>query len=355
MFIYWILFIIPSYLAIQNLKSNIKNKWSFLIFIFFIFLCLIIGLRHETGGDWPQYFAMIQIYENGINNSDIGFQDPAFIFLNKLSAWSGGGIYTLNLICAIIFSCGLIIFCKHQSNFWLSIVVAVPYLITVVAIGYTRQGVAIGIAMVAMVALGNGKTFEFMLWIAVSALFHKSAILLIPLAILASSRRRFFTLFWVAFAGIILFFLLLQEASSFLVSGYIDAAYQSSGAAIRITMNAFPAFIFLYFNKYFDMTVKERKFWKCMSWCALLFIPLLIISPSSTAVDRVALYWIPLQLIVLSRLPTTFNKLRFNKSTLTLLVIFYSALIHFVWLNYADTSSGWIPYQFLPWIWLWDF
>lgn len=358
---YWILFLVPTFGALSRLNpvtySSLpvqRTPWPNLWWAMFAFLVLIIGLRHEVGGDWIAYIELLDSYNDTTTADKFGFQDPAFVLFNKLATSTGAGIYLLNLLSAIFFSWGLVVFCRAQPRPWLTLVVAVPYLITVVAMGYTRQGVAIGIAMVAMVALGQGNTFRFFLWILFATLFHKSAIILIPMAILASTKRRVFTLLWVFMAGLILFLLLLQEATSFLIDGYIQAEYQSSGAAIRIAMNAVPAALFLIFRKRFELSISQYNFWTWMAWSALLLIALLIVSPSSTAVDRVALYWIPLQLFVFSRLPNALGKRDGKNAGWVYAVVGYSATVHFVWLTYADTAFAWLPYQFYPWVWLWQ-
>ena len=357
---YWVLFLIPAYWAITRLKPiqqrgfiDRQDGWSFLWKIAFILLVLMIGFRHEVGGDWDTYLLMMDSYsDTSLNARDFGFQDPAFILLNLISVKTGLGIYLLNIISAFFFCWGLVVFCRAQSRPWLALAVAVPYLITVVAMGYTRQGVAIGIAMVAMTALGQGSIFRFVLWIALAATFHKSAIILLPMAVLANSKRRIFTLLWVGVTSIILFALMVQEALSFLMGGYIEDAMQSSGAGIRIAMNAVPAVLFLLFRKRFELSFEQRSFWSWMAWSALLLVVLLAVSPSSTAVDRIALYWIPLQLFVLSRLPNALGR-RDGKNLLWVLaVVAYSAAVHFVWLFYADTAFAWLPYQFYPWVWL---
>jgi hypothetical protein len=357
---YWLLFLVPAFLAVSRLKpmlsmglSERRNRWPKVWRITFVSLVLMIGLRHEVGGDWINYIEMLDSYADTSAAGKFGFQDPAFIFFNKLATWSGSGVYLLNLLSAIFFSWGLVVFCRAQPRPWLGLVVAVPYLITVVAMGYTRQGVAIGIAMVAMVALGQGSTLRFMLWVVLAALFHKSAIMLVPMAILASSKRRVLTLLWVTVAGVTLYVLLLQEAMSFLIGGYLGSEYQSSGAAIRITMNAVPAVLFLIFRKRFQLSSEQCTFWIWMSWSALLLVALLMASPSSTAVDRVALYWIPLQLFVLSRLPNALGQRDGKNTVWVYAVVVYSAVVHFVWLVYADTAFAWLPYQFYPWVWLW--
>ncbi|CAN1524949.1 EpsG family [Methylophilaceae bacterium] len=355
---YWILFLVPAYWAIARLKpTHITwgNRWPFMWKSIFVFLVLMIGLRYEVGGDWETYLEMLDSYtDSTFVVTQFGFQDPAFVLFNKLAVKTGLGIYLLNFLSAIFFCWGLIVFCRAQPRPWLALVVAVPYLITVVAMGYTRQGVAIGVAMVAMTALGRGSILHFVLWIALAATFHKSAIILLPMAVLANSRRRIFTLLWVGVAGLVLFALMVQEALSFLMGGYIEDAMQSSGAAIRVAMNALPAGLFLLFRKRFQLTPEQRSFWTWMSLSALLLVGLLLVSPSSTAVDRIALYWIPLQLFVLSRLPNALGRRNGKNLLWVLAVIGYSATVHFVWLVYADTAFAWLPYQFFPWVWLWQ-
>ena len=65
--------------------------------------------------------------------------------------------------------------------------------------------------------------------------------------------------------------------------------------------------------------------------------------PSSTAVDRLALYVMPLQIAVLSRAPIVFGA-RLG----TILVLSYSLAVQFVWLNFATHAKFWIPYQAYP-------
>jgi hypothetical protein len=357
---YWLLFFVPVFLTVSRLKpmpykalSAQRDRWPGVWRVVYLLLVLMIGLRHEVGGDWIQYIEMLDSYADTLMANTFEFQDPAFTFLNKLASWSGTGVYLINLICAIIFSWGLVVFCRAQPRPWLALTVAVPYLITVVAMGYTRQGVAIGVAMVAMVAFSEGSTLRFMLWISLAALFHKSAIMLIPMVILAINKRSVLTLMWVIVAGVILFVLLLQEIMSFWMLGYIQAQYQSSGSTIRVAMNALPGALFLIFRKRFQLSPKQLSFWTWMAWSALLFIILLKVSPSSTAVDRLALYWIPLQLFVLSRLPNALGHRDGKNAVWVYAVVAYSAAVHFVWLVFADTAFAWLPYQFYPWIWLW--
>jgi len=258
------------------------------------------------------------------------------------------------MVSALFFSWGLVVFCRRQPRPWLALTVAIPYLVTVVAMGYTRQGAAIGLVMVALVALVDRKLLRFALFIALAAAFHKSAVILMPLAALASSKNKLLTVILVALFTGVLYWLYLQEAVEALQRNYLEAEYQSAGAAIRVSMNAVPAALFLLYRSRFQISSHDQKqFWTGLSLLALGFVGLLIISPSSTAVDRVALYMIPLQMFVLSRIPEVFGSLSGKgNGAWNFAVVGYSAFVLFVWLFFANNALQWLPYQFYPWFWL---
>ena len=98
------------------------------------------------------------------------------------------------------------------------------------------------------------------------------------------------------------------------------------------------------------MLVEQRVFWTWMSLFALGFVVMLQLSSSSTAVDRVALYWIPLQLFVWSRLPNALGARDGLNSVLVTSVVLYSAAVLLIWLFFADNAFAWLPYQFYPFV-----
>jgi hypothetical protein len=354
---YWLLFLVPAFQAVARLRQVVlpsdSGRWPNSWRLVFVLLSLMIGLRHEVGGDWFPYLDHVTGATSEMLEEAFVRGDPAYSMLNWIAAQSGLGLYLVNSVCGMLFTWGLFAFCRNQPRPWLAVVVAVPYLITVVAMGYSRQGVAIGLAMLGLVALANKNVLKFVLWVGLASMFHKSAILLLPLAVLAGTRRWFLTVFWVVLSTALLFRLLLQEALDGLVAGYVDAQYESTGAAIRVAMNALPAAIFLLLQKRFALPPVQRTFWTWMALAALAFVGLLYVSPSSTAVDRLALYWIPLQLFVWSRLPDAIGRPGGDNAFWVYLVVGYSATVYFVWLTFATHSYLWLPYQFYPWVWLW--
>ena len=352
---YWLLFFLAAWRAITSLrpKPSLTSKWPAQWQLMFVVLVMMIGLRHQVGGDWQNYAN--HITEAGYQSiaQTVSTGDPAYSLLNWLAARMDLGPYFVNTVCAVLFAWGLVVFCRVQPRPWLALVVAVPYLVTVVAMGYTRQGTAIGLAMLGLAALSDRKILRFVVFVALAATFHKSAVILMPLAILAGTRQKLWTAFWVALSSVLFYVLFLRESVDALTVNYIGAQYDSSGAAIRVAMNAVPATLFLWFRRRFVMPQVERSFWTWMSLGALAFVGLLVVSPSSTAVDRVALYWIPLQLFVLSRLPSALGPRNGQNAFWVRAVAAYSAAVLFVWLFFATHAFAWLPYQFYPWVALW--
>lgn len=334
--------------------QNADQIFSLAFWLYAFVLLMVVGFRHEVGGDWfnyikPLVFALDQTWYEGM----ISGGDPAYGLLTWIAANFGGGLYLVNLACAFVFVAGLLVFARNSPLPWLTMCVALPYLVIVVAMGYTRQGVAIGLAMVGLVALNQGQLYKFACWLIMAALFHKSALVMLPVAVF-SGRKNWGALLGVLLVGALMFMLLLAEHVNNLNAGYITDEYASSGAGIRVAMNALPAALFLMFRDRFELTPPQKSFWVWMSFGALAFILLLAVSPSSTAVDRVALYWIPLQLFVWPRLPQAMGKSSGTQRQWVALVLVYAFAVQFVWLFYSDHSYAWLPYQFYPWIWLWS-
>lgn len=348
---YWLLFLLPAYAALRERPFHawaMRRQPPFIGIV--LLFTIMIGLRYEVGGDWWNYLPYLD-QARYLSFAEVLSQgDPGYALLNWLAAQTFGEIWVVNLPCGLLFSIGLVAFARIQPRPYLAILVAVPYLVVVVAMGYSRQGVAIGFAMLGLVALTRDQsTVRFVIWVALGASFHKSALLLLPIAALSSNRGRIWTAAWVGAATLELYYLFLQDSVDNLVTNYVGAEFQSQGAAIRVTMNALPAALFLLARQRFHLTPAERRLWALMALLALGFVVLLFVSPSSsTAVDRMALYFIPIQLFVLSRLPEAFPAKAKGVSLVTWVVIAYSAAVQFVWLNFAANASAWVPYQFYP-------
>lgn len=306
----------------------------------------MIGYRYEVGGDWDNYFVYLEQVEYLSLWDVLRMSDPGYQLLNWISAAFEWGVYGVNVMAGTLFSVGLIVFCRGLPRPWLALAVAVPYVVIVVGMGYTRQAIALGMIMLGLSALRRNSVAKFALWVVLGATFHKTAVLLLPIAALASSRRRIWTVTWVAIVSVIAYVLLLEKSVDDLYANYIEAEYQSQGAMVRLLMNSLPACALLIWRKKFE-ALGVTPIWRWFAIISLLLQAVLFVSPSSTAVDRIALYMLPLQLVVFSLWPDAFGRGR-NARALVVMVLVYYGLVLFVWLAFANFSYTWLPYRFYP-------
>ncbi|MGP9833517.1 EpsG family protein [Marinobacter sp. NSM] len=341
MVFYWIFFLIPLFVVLSGRRLNLESQRSAWIVVWF-FLTLIIGLRHQVGGDWYNYVRHFQVYGTKSFFEILSGSDILYYLINWLVAKIEGSVHLINLLCAGIFSAGLVRFCKYQPLPWLALLVAIPYLVIVVAMGYTRQSVALGFLLIGLVSLKEAKVRAFVVWVLLGAAFHKSAVLMLPIAALASTNNRLWSFFWIAVITIIGGFFFLFDSVEKLWENYVESGYHSEGGLIRVLMNAVPALILFAFGRHMILAESEWKLWRWIAIFALVCIPLVLIS--STATDRVALYLIPLQIFVFSRLPFVVADPR-QRGLIVISVVGYYALVQAVWLLFASNAYAWLPYR----------
>lgn len=315
---------------------------SFMFIVGMIIVALMVGLRYEVGADWFNYenifrYSSLAKFDTNIAQGDWGYQ-----LLNSLVAEIGGTLWQVNLVCAAIFTWGLYRFARSQPDPWLVIVVAIPYLIIVVAMGYTRQAAALGFLMAGLSGvIRGGGLVRFAGYVAAAALFHRTAIVVLPLMSFIFPRSRATGLLLVVGLSVSLYVLFLQDSVTLFRTNYIDARYSSQGAWIRVAQLALAASIFVIARKSMRFSEVEGKIWRNFTIVSFLTVVALILTPSSTAVDRVSLYLMPLQLAVIARLPLWLTNAVIGR----LAVIGYAAAVLFVWLNYAVHADYWLPYQ----------
>lgn len=344
--IYWLLFGFFAAGALLGRGNRDALESRFFFGLGALFLVIVIGLRFEVGGDWGSYRQMFIMASVRDLDQMFGFGDPAYQLLNWIVQRLEWPLWAVNLICAALFTYGLIRFAQAQANPWLAVLVAIPYLVIVVSMGYTRQGVAIGIVMMGLAAVQRGgSVLRFAAYVALAALFHKTAVVALLLVALAGKRNNVVNLLVVLCSGVLLYDTLLQNAIGGLLQNYVEAKYESQGATIRLSMAALPALLFFLRRSAFGFDERSDRLWRNCSMAAFVLAAALLLSPASTAIDRIALYLLPLQIAVLARLPKIFSAQLFARA----LVVAYAFAIQFVWLNYADNANYWVPYASYLW------
>ncbi|MGN5041548.1 EpsG family protein [Aeromonas sp. 3P] len=233
-------------LSLFTFRHNGILRGKFPWILFYVFLCLFIGLRESIGGDWLLYNKFfIEISKLSFFDA-IRYTDPAYAAINWIVGRTFGTIYIVNFICALIFFSCIFIFCSKQPYPWLCLAVLYPYLIVVVGMGYTRQSVAIGLSLLAVSFFLDGKVYKSLLVIMLSVLFHKSSLSFIPVFILGLNNKKIiFSMLLFFIAMMIYIYLFYWNHISEL---YIKNLVYSQGAILRVGLGIFILCLYLMVN-----------------------------------------------------------------------------------------------------------
>jgi len=339
---YWFLLTVPVALAFfygRLSRGADAGIWA----MAWLVISLMVGLRHSVGGDWESYIYMLSLQPYKRFGEVVSGGDPGYFLINWLVVHLGGNIYWVNTLCGMIMMAGVVRFARSLPLPWLALFVAVPYLIIVVGMGYTRQSVALGFLLLGLVALGQGRIRAFAFWVVLGTTFHKSAVLMLPVAALASTSNRLWTWIWGGVFSLAAAYFFLFDSVDHLWTHYVESdRYQSQGGLIRVVMNAVPALFFLLLRRRFVLSETERKLWCWMSILSIVCVPLVMIS--STATDRVALYLIPIQMFVFAWLPFVLETAR-NRALIVLAIVTYYIVVQFVWFVFGGHAFAWLPYR----------
>lgn len=336
---FWLAYAMTAFLSLSSInRRHTSMLWLILFFSFVVFT----GLRHEVGGDWFSYIKYYNSTKYFSFWAYLSLSDPGYMLLSWVSYQLDGGMYLVNTFAAILFLTCIIIFCRAQPLPFLAFSVATPYLIFVISMGYTRQAIAMGFVMLGLKYLSEDGVKRYLFYLAIAALFHKSAVILLPLAIFYHHRGFAGRLLGVGAFSIIMGYLFIADHYETLWVNYVDTKMQSDGGLIRLLMNFFPSLLFFIYYRRIKQTWPDYRIWLVFAITTVVLLPL--VGFASTAVDRVALYLIPLQLVVFSRLPLLFSISNGREAVIKIIVAYY-ALVLFVWFNFATHAELWLPYQ----------
>lgn len=312
-----------------------------------ILLTVFVGLRFEIGGDWGNYLTMYEILSGNVLKVYLTATDSGYGLLNYLAYKLNYEIWFVNIICAIFFFIGLDYFCKNTRDYWIALLVAFPYLILSVSMGYTRQSVAIGFSMIAIIHLFKDNKYNFLIWLFIALLFHKSAILLLiflPYAFnvkLTGFKNALYLLGFITALFVVMNKLSAQE------NLYFTEEVSSAGALARMVIHAPAVAIYLIYRKKFKGIFKEKL--PVLDTFLVLIITFFFISfLYSTFADRFNLYLYIFDMLILSSITIFFN--RSNYYIYLSGIILFQFILMFVWLSYSPWAQCcWIPYQNYLW------
>ncbi len=270
----------------------------------FVFLFIFSAFRFEVGCDWSGYLHQYNVYGAVPFAGLVQQSEPLWVGLFSLQVYWGLDYPWINVFSSMIFFAGLHVMARRQPNALAFLILLFPVLIINMPMSGIRQGAAIGIMCIAFMAFVDRALVRFVLLVFLAATLHSSALvfmLLAPLVTGKYSRTRLMMALILAAPGA--FFLSGSEEAGVAVSRYINTNTEAAGALFRVGVLGLSGLYFLMFLRAKWTTAFPEDFKLAMIGALMMVGALLLIPVSSVIADRLAYYLIPIQVLILARIP----------------------------------------------------
>ena len=340
--IYWNIIIFLSVMSFVGKYTNAYNKIFYYFFIIFLFF--FVAFRYAISWDWGNYLRIYEGYKYATLDDVIGGIEPIFGLTNLLSVKLGfEDIIFTNIVFAMIVFFFLNLFLLRLKAYWLGLLIYFPVHILIVSMGYVRQAVAIAILLYAFLKLWDKKHLQFILWVIIASLSHRTAIIMLmfwPIVFfnLKDSLLKLYSI--VALISILGILYLSMESEG---NAYTTNQVSSSGIYLRLVLYIVPLFYYYsYRNSYFK--VEFPQFYKVLDFFVLLISMCFLLSFSfSTLADRFSLYLIFFNLFICMSLYCYLpQKPKFN---LVLFVVLSHMLSFTIWKIFGFGADPSYSYQ----------
>jgi hypothetical protein len=309
-------------------------------------LFLFIGFRYEVGGDWEGYINYLDYAVGHPFMAFIGEDDIGYDAINWFGGNVFGGILLVNCICAILIVRGIFVFAYSLDSPYLALLIASPYYIIVVSTGYVRQAVAIALIASAVRDLARRESLGVFVKIVMASLFHKSALIFLVFLFrfkAQTKKDRFFGVILIFCISIVIACVYSEIATK--IFSYIGSGYSSRGAILRVSDYLIASVAYFLWLRLTIIDTGVSGFYNACAVAGLFLFSSLFIIESTTIIDRISLYLIIFEMFVVSALASRIPKKSIARVAYVFVVILFCYLKLYVWIEYSDNASGWIPYR----------
>ncbi|HEY7809092.1 MAG TPA: EpsG family protein [Allosphingosinicella sp.] len=308
-----------------------------------LLLVTFIGLRYEVGGDWHAYVSMYDRAARFSFRDAIAVSDPGYMFLNVVAARLNAGLGLVNLICAVLFVSGLTLFCHRLPFPALALLISVPVLIVISALGFTRQAAALGLLLGANRLFEEKRSWFALLLVGVAVSVHWSGGFFLPLVLLLWSRRELTIPMTFVLGALGAAIVLIAEANVAQVADYIEKSGIAHGAAFRLALSVAACALYLSRGE-FGLDARQRNVMRYM--IAMTFSCLLLLPVFPTISDRIGLYLVPAQMIGLTGFVASFAQDPKARQASIVCIVAVYVIFYLVWMLNSPAFAGWwVPYD----------
>ena len=313
---------------------------------------IFVGLREKVGGDWINYLEILDLADQPNISSVPLLRDPSYFILSWISLRLGLGIYGVNLACALVFSISLLIFCSRLPRPFIALTLSIPYSVYVLAMGYTRQSVAVAFIFLLITYQSQLSIKSSFILLTLATSFQQTTLVcfswLLPQLQYKSSSKRATLFYLLTFTSLILalYFLFLNNRISIFINNYLgEDVMNSSGAIYRVILSSLPSLLFLTHSNRLDLHPREKSLITSICLYTLICLLSFAFIPSTTVIDRLALYSLPIVPYVGSHLPEL-KPYNLSPSACNLLCVSLALTSFFAWILFSpNAASAWLPYR----------
>ena len=320
------------------------------LFVGSLILVLFAGFRSSSvGTDTNNYVGIFK----SINRSNLTGMDTSleylFIILNKVAYFFSEDYISL-LICIAIITVyfNIKVIARLSINLWLSVFIYITLGCYVFFFNGARQAIAVAIIGMAILQIYNRNLKKYIFWVFIATLFHKTALVMLPLYFLNFNKfsiKKSVAIGFMFTAIIVSMSLLLSLASSDISDRY--SAYEGRGAsgAYILTFFYIVNTIFLVYLKKRISTLHIKKYIFFLNLCVIHTIIYVVVQLLGVDINilRLASYF---QLGFVLIYPIVFKDVGMFKE-LTPRLFFLGVHILFYYI-YLERMSSLVPYTFNP-------
>lgn len=311
-------------------------------------LVLFMGTRYYTGCDFIAYGLRFYRMYDGVPFRELMLrEEPGFHALNWLVHLFNLDYVWLNILASSIYVFCIMKFSKLATRPLLLIALFFPILIVQLGMSGLRQALANGFLMMAFIAFTDRSRAKTALWILVATLFHQSAVILLPIALVANSKVSVVRLVLALAVLGPLAAVLLGDRAEVYSDRYVEQIYgeaSSSGAILRYAVALLPFLFFIVLrDKVRQLHPKTFELMRLFTIIAFCIFPLVFVS--TVALHRVVYYLLPVSTLTLLAV----SEAMFPKKDKTTPVIFpitvYGSYI-LVWFSISKHADKcYLPYE----------
>ena len=186
-----------------------------------------------------------------------------------------------------------------------------------------------------------------MFYVMCATLFHASALLMVVVVGLSYTRNRLQSVLVLCIAAAPAYYILSASFEVY-INRYANVRIQSEGTIYRVLMNFVPAVYLLFNLKKFSGERHEQVLWRNLAIFAIICVPVLMFIKSTTVLDRLSLYVIPVQIYTLSRIPSVISSDIREYRIATTGIILILAVVMLVFFLFSTHGKYYIPYKLYP-------